>query len=72
MYSLLAFLSSILNIILNIIFIAVLKIGLNGLFLAYIISSILVGIYGLWQLKAHHYIKFNNKITSILNKAIKE
>lgn len=58
LYSILAFLSSILNILMNVIFIAVLRIGLTGLFLAYIISSVLVGLCGLVYMRAYRYITF--------------
>ena len=71
LYSFLAFCSSILNIGLNILFIAILKIGLNGLFLAYIISSVLVGLYGLWKLKAYRYITFKYKYKGVMREMIK-
>ena len=71
LYSFLAFLSSVLNIILNIIFIAILRIGLTGLFLAYILSSILVGLYGLWRLKAYRYITFKYKYKGVMREMIK-
>lgn len=71
LYSFLAFLSSILNIVLNIVFIAILKIGLNGLFLAYIISSIFVGLYGLWRLKAYRYVTFKYKYKGVMLEMIK-
>ena len=62
LYSFLAFLNSLINILLNILFLAVFKMGLNGLFLAYIISSILVGLFGLIRLHAFKYLRF--KITN--------
>ena len=71
LYSFLAFCSSILNIILNIIFIAVLRMGLTGLFLAYIISSILVGLYGLWRLKAYRYITFKYQYKGVMREMIR-
>ena len=71
LYSFLAFCSSILNILLNVIFIAVLRIGLNGLFLAYIISSTLVGLYGLYRLKAYRYITFKYKYKGVMLEMIK-
>jgi len=60
LYSLLSFINSTLNIILNVLFIAVFKLGLPGLFLAYIISCIIIGLYGIIKLKGHKY--FNLKL----------
>ena len=57
MYSLLAFVNSLINILLNILFLAVLKIGLIGMFLSYIIASISTGIFGFIYLKAYKLIK---------------
>lgn len=71
LYSFLAFCSSILNILLNILFVAILRIGLNGLFLAYIISSTLVGLYGLYRLKAYRYITFKYKYKGVMREMIK-
>jgi len=71
LYSFLAFCSSILNIVLNILFIAVFKFGLTGLFLAYIISSVLVGLYGLWRLKAYRYITLKYKYKGVMREMIK-
>lgn len=71
LYSFLAFCSSILNICLNILFIAILRLGLTGLFLAYIISSILVGLYGLYKLKAYKYITFKYKYKGTTREMIK-
>lgn len=71
LYSFLAFCSSILNICLNILFIAILRLGLIGLFLAYIISSILVGLYGLYRLKAYKYITFKYKYKGTTREMIK-
>lgn len=56
MYSLLAFINSLVNIILNILFLAVFKIGLTGMFLSYIIASFGTGIYGLIYLKAYRLV----------------
>ena len=71
LYSFLAFCSSILNICLNILFIAILRLGLIGLFLAYIISSIVVGLYGLYRLKAYKYITFKYKYKGTTREMIK-
>ena len=56
MYSILSFINSFINISLNVIFLAVLKTGLEGMFLSYIIASISTGIYGLIYLKAFKLI----------------
>ena len=56
MYSLLAFLNSLINILLNILFLAVLKIGLTGMFLSYIIASFSTGIFGFVYLKAYRLV----------------
>lgn len=58
MYSLLAFVNSLINIGLNVVFLAVLKIGLTGMFLSYIIASFLTGIYGAIYVKAYKLISF--------------
>jgi len=71
LYSFLAFCSSVLNILLNVIFIAVLHIGLSGLFLAYIISSTLVGLYGLYRLKAYRYITLKSQNKDEMKEMIK-
>lgn len=56
MYSLLSFMNSVINILLNILFLAVLKIGLTGMFLSYIIASVSTGIFGLIYLKAYRLV----------------
>lgn len=71
LYSFLAFCNSVLNIVLNVLFIAVFKSGLEGLFLAYIISSILVGTYGLIQLKAYKYLSFKKNKKGLMREMIK-
>lgn len=60
LYSLLSFINSVLNIVLNVIFIAIFHFGLEGLFLAYIISCVVVGLYGFLKFKAYRYLKFNS------------
>ena len=62
-YSLLAFINSVINISLNIFFLVVLKTGLEGMFLAYIIATFTTGIIGLLYVKAYKYgtLKFNKK-----------
>ena len=56
MYSLLAFLNSFINIVLNVIFLAVVRTGLEGMFLSYIIASLGTGIFGLVYLKAYKLV----------------
>ena len=56
MYSLLAFINSLINISLNVLFLAVLKTGLTGMFLSYIIASISTGIFGFIYLKAYRLV----------------
>lgn len=56
MYSILSFINSFINISLNVIFLAVLKTGLEGMFLSYIIAAVSTGIYGLIYLKAFKLI----------------
>lgn len=56
MYSILAFCNSFINIILNVLFLVVLKTGLEGMFLSYIIASISTGVFGLLYLKAYKFI----------------
>ena len=57
-YSILAFINSIINIGLNIFFLVVLKTGLEGMFLAYIIATFLTGFLGLIYIKSYKYIGF--------------
>lgn len=56
MYSILAFVNSLINILLNILFLAVLKVGLTGMFMSYIIASLSTGIFGLIYLKAYKLV----------------
>ena len=56
MYSILSFINSFINISLNVFFLALLKTGLEGMFLSYIIASISTGIYGLIYLKAYKLV----------------
>ena len=56
LYSVLSFINSALNILLNVLFIAVFNLGLEGLFLAYIISCVLIGLFGIIKLKAYKYL----------------
>lgn len=63
-YSILAFTNSLLTILLNILFLVILKTGLTGMFLSYIIATFLTGFIGLIYVKAGKYIsfKYNDKI----------
>src|SRR5699024_2332877 len=58
LYSLFSFLSSLATIVLNILFIVVLKMGLPSLFLSYIIGNSLVSIWLLLKIKILKYVKF--------------
>ena len=58
MYSILAFANSTINILLNIVFLVLLKTGLEGMFLSYIIATFLTGIFGLFYVKAYKYVSF--------------
>lgn len=57
-YSILAFTNSVINIGLNILFLVVLKTGLEGMFLAYIIATFLTGFIGLIYVKSYKYTTF--------------
>ena len=57
LYSLFSFLSSLATIVLNILFIVVLKMGLPSLFLSYIIGNSLVSIWLLLKIKILKYVK---------------
>ncbi|MDD3341079.1 MAG: oligosaccharide flippase family protein [Bacilli bacterium] len=59
-YAVFNFLSSFFNVFLNIIFIVVLKIGIHGLFLSYIISNSLVSLWILWRLRVPKYVSIKN------------
>ena len=56
MYSLLSFANSVINILLNILFLVVLKTGLTGMFLSYIIATLATSIYGFVYLKAYKLV----------------
>ena len=56
MYSLMAFINSVINIGLNVLFLAVLRTGLTGMFLSYIIACLCTGIFGLIYLKAYKLV----------------
>lgn len=66
LYSFLSFVNSAVNILLNVLFIAVFDLKLKGLFLAYIISCVITGLFGIIKLKAYKHlnIKALDKKTS--------
>ena len=66
MYSILAFVNSVINILLNVLFLAILKMGLTGMFLSYIIASIGTGIYGLIYLKVFRFMSLKVNKTTML------
>ena len=59
-YSLFCFLSSFFNILLNIIFILIFKMGLNSLFLSYILANSLVSLWLLFKIEFPQLINFKN------------
>lgn len=65
-YSLFNFLSSFLVVLLNIIFIAFIRIGIKGLFLSYILGNAIVSIWILYLLKIPRYISFKNLDKSLM------
>ena len=71
LYAILAFLNSLFNILLNILFVAVFRLGLSGLFISYTISGIVVGLYGLFKLKAYKYLSFKAEDKVLLKEMIK-
>lgn len=64
-YSILAFTNSVINIGLNILFLVVLKTGLEGMFLAYIIATFLTGFIGLIYVKSYKYTTFKINKTKL-------
>lgn len=64
-YSILAFINSVINITLNIVFLVVLKTGLEGMFLAYIIATFLTGFAGLIYIKSYNYVRFGFNKTKL-------
>ena len=64
-YSILAFINSIINIGLNILFLVVLKTGLEGMFLAYIIATFLTGFAGLIYIKSYKFVNFKFNKTKL-------
>ena len=71
LYSLFCFLSSLATILLNILFIVGLKMGLNSLFLSYIIGNSLVSIWLLIKIHVFSYVKIKNMNKKVTMEMIK-
>ena len=71
LYSLFCFLSSFLTILLNVLFIAVLKMGLNSLFLSYIIGNSVVSLWLLFRIKVFSYVRITNLNKKVTKEMIK-
>ena len=71
LYSLFCFLSSISTILLNIIFIAGLKMGLPSLFISYIIGNSLVSLWLLFKINVFSYVKLKNINKKVTKEMIK-
>jgi len=66
LYSLFCFLSSLLTILLNILFIAILRWGLPSLFLSYIIGNSIISLWLLFKINVFNYVSkknINKKVT---------
>lgn len=71
LYSVFCFLSSLVTILLNILFIAVLHMGLNSLFLSYIIGNSVVSLWLLIKIKVFSYVKIKNMNPKVTKEMIK-
>lgn len=71
LYTLVNFISSLLNIILNVVFIALLRLGIYGLLLAGIISNIISSAIIFIILKMHKYFSIKNYDKNLMAKMIK-
>lgn len=71
LYSVFCFLSSLVTILLNILFIAVLHMGLNSLFLSYIIGNSVVSLWLLLKIKVFSYVKIKNMNPKVTKEMIK-
>lgn len=69
-YALFNFLSSFINVALNIIFIMIMKMGIHGLFLSYILSNALVSLLFLYMLRVHKYVSFKNIDKNLMKEMI--
>ncbi len=70
-YSVFCFLSSLSTILLNILFIVGLKMGLESLFISYIIGNCLVSIWLLLKIKVFSYVKISNINKNVAKEMIK-
>ena len=70
-YSIFCFLSSISTILLNILFIVVLKMGLPSLFISYIIGNSLVSLWLLGKIKVYQYVSYKNINKNTLKDMVK-
>ena len=59
-YSLFCFLSSLFTILLNILFITILKMGLSSLFISYIVGNSIVSIWLMFKINVFKYVKIKN------------
>lgn len=71
LYTFINFISSLLNIILNIIFIAFLRYGVYGLLLAGIIANLISSIIVFAMMKMHRYFSIRNYDKNLMKKMIK-
>ena len=70
-YSLFCFLSSLLTILLNILFIVGLKMGLSSLFLSYIIGNSIVSLWLLFKIKVFSFVKIKNLNPRVIKEMVK-
>lgn len=70
-YAVFNFLSSVSNVLLNIILIVFFRMGIHGLFLAYIISNSFVSLWILYKLKVFRYVSLKNIDKKLMKEMIK-
>ncbi len=71
LYSLFCFLSSFLTILLNILFILGFKMGLDSLFLSYIIGNSVISLWLLFKIKVFLYVRISNLDKKVTKEMIK-
>lgn len=71
LYSLFCFLSSFLTILLNILFILGFKMGLDSLFLSYIIGNSVISLWLLFKIKVFSYVRISNLDKKVTKEMIK-
>ena len=71
LYAIINFIASLVNIILNVILIAILKWGVYGLLISGIVSNLLSSILVFWKLKIHKYVSFKLWNKDLMGKMIK-